>query len=352
MVTDSGMLLNALLLGSFGLLQTAKPAPVKTGPPSLSFESGAFVVKRGDLTESIPLSAKKVVPKFVAFRKDKNFAVWDGRGLTIRAGEQVKSYKLPELAVSPKLFERDEIRSNLKLFASGERSKNANALSGAKRIGNDVYFLARWEDKEKKPWLEALVRVDLEATDLKWHLVGKFEGLSLASQSIDDQPLLHNGFLAVIIRKGEEWGESFYSRNLNGFGFKKLGKGLTDFEPTKEGTALFVEKTSYGTSIGGEVDIEKQIRREMLEVRGTFKMLDGGRPVLAIDPPMLRNAESGSEFTLPKDSGVKRCAAGVIVFTPEANPTSAVLYDPERWTPLARWKGKAAPAREETATPP
>lgn len=343
------MIFTAVLLA---FLQGPSKPQVPKVAPKLSFEAGSFIVRRGTAVIKTPLQQeKKVAPKFVAFRKDDHFAVWDGRGLTIRAGEKVKSYRLPELAVSPKLFERDEIRSNLKLFAAGTRSKNANALSGAKRIGNDVYFLARWEDTDKKPWLEALVRVPLDTDDLKWHLVGKFEGMSLATLSIDDQLILHNGFLAVIQRRGDEWGESFYSRNMQAFGFKKLGKNLVDFEPTADGGALFVEKTTYGTCIGGEVDIEKQERKELLEVRGTFKLLDGQHPMLAINPPMLRNAESGSEFSLPKDSAVLRSGTGVIVFTPPLHPTSAILYDPERWTPLARWSSKAVPVKEEAATP-
>ena len=345
------MIFSALLLGTVALGQTPKLVVPKV-PPVLSFEGGMFVVKRGEARETVSAQpVKKVAPKFVAFRKDQHFAVWDARGLTVRSGEKVKSYRLPELAVSPRLFERDEIRANLKVFASGERKKDADALSGARRIGNDVYFLVRWDDKEKKTWLEALVRVSLDEEDLKWHVVGKFDGFTLANLAIDDQLIVNNGFLAVILRRGDEWGESFYSRNMKAFGFKKLGKNLVDFESTKEGTALFVEKTSYGTSIGGEVDIDKQIRREQLEVRGTFKLLDGGKPMIAINPPMLRNADSGSEFTLPKDSGVRRCSAGIIIFTPETHPTSAVLYDPERWTPLARWKGKSTPVKEEPATP-
>lgn len=351
------MIFTALLLGSLTFGQTAKPltakpAPSAKGPSSVTLTGNAFVVHRGALNETVPIAlAKKVAPKFVAFRRDKNFAVWDVRGLTIRSGEKVKSYRLPELAVSPKLFEHEEIRNNLKLIASGERTKNATALSGAKRIGNDVYFLVRWDDKSKQTWSEALVRVPLDADDLKWYLVGKFDGLSLATLSIDDQLILHNGFLAVIIRKGEEWGESFYSRNMKAFGFKKLGKNLAEFEPTKDDGAMFVEKTSYGTSIGGLVDVEKQVRHELLEVRGTFKLLDGEHPMLALEPPMLRNAESGSEFALPKDAAVRRCVGGVLIFAPQAHPTSAVLYDPERWTPLARWSGKATPSRDEAATP-
>jgi len=293
-------------------------------------------------------------PKFVAFRNNENWAVWDHRGLTIRYGKLVKSYRLGEIAVSPRVFERDEIRKNLDLFKSGDRFKPASALSGAKRIGDSAFFLVRWDDKAGKPWLEALVRVPLDQKGIEWRLIGRYDGLSLADKAIDDKLLLDHGTLAVINRRDDGWGESFYSTTAHGFGFKKLGDHLLDFRQADTGVGLFVEATPYGTTIGGEVDLATAARREIIETHDPFSLVDDEIPMLALvtaTKPALRYASSGAELTLPDDPSVRRCADGVLIWSGGDHPTSATLYDPERWTPLAQWNGHSKPKKKSDDEP-
>ncbi len=301
-----------------------------------------FVVRAGLKKFIVPMRLDRPKPPMaVVFRKNKNFAVWDERGLSLRFGKKLVSYKLKEVAVSPRVFDRDEIRANLELFKQGKRSQEADALSGAKRIGNEAYFLVRWDDAAGTPWLEALVKVDLSDAKPEWKLLGKFEGISLARAAIDDRLMLHNGFLAVIASKDKEWGESFYSSGLKAFGFKKMGTGLANFTEQRTFAGLFVEKTAYGTLVGGAIDLETGKRKEVMEVKGTLKFIDGDLPFLAVVGDVsgahLRNADSGAEIVLPASSAVRRTGAGVVVWSPIVKPSRAWLYDPVRWSVLATW---------------
>ncbi len=319
-------------------------------PPKITIQlfQDDFVVRQGSKKSVVPLKLDQPKPPLaVVFRKNKTFAVWDDRGLSIRYAKKLVTSKLREIPVSPRIFERDEILSTVDLIRQGKRSREASALSGAKRIGGDAYFLVRWDDSDGKPWLEALVRVSLDEKKPEWKLLGKFEGLSLAKLPIDDRLMLHNGSLAVVARRGADWGESFYSSSLKAFGFKKLGTGLIDFTYQEGFSGLYVEKTSYGTSIGGKADFEAQRRTEALEVKGGLKFLDGKAPLLAVirqeGGTALRNAETGAEMTLPSSSAVRRTTSGVVVWSPAVEPTRAWLYEPGRWMVLASWSAPTSP---------
>lgn len=315
------------------------------GSPKITLQlfQGEFVIRQGSRKSLVPIKLDPAKPPLaVVFRKNQNFAVWDDRGLNVRVGKKLVSYRLGEIAVSPRINERDQILETIDLIHKGKRTKGATALSGAKRIGNEAYFLVRWDDSSGKPWLEALVKVDLTAKVPGWKLLGKFEGLSLAQKPIDDKLILHNGSLAVIARRDSDWGESFYSASLKAFGFKKIGANLVDFIPTKGFDGLFVEKSDYGTSIAGSVDLETGKRQEMLETRGSIRPIDSDLPLIAvIGGSSLRNADSGAEVRLPASAGVRRTSDGIVVWTPLAKPTKAWLYEPERWQALATWNQAA-----------
>lgn len=324
-------------------------AAIQTQPKiTIQLFQDDFVVRQATKKSVVPLKLDQPKPPLaVVFRKNKIFAVWDDRGLSIRNGKKLVSSKLKEISVSPRIFEREEILSNLELIRQGKRSREASALSGAKRIGGDAYFLVRWDDSDGKPWLEALVKVGLDAKKPEWKLLGKFEGLSLATLPIDDKLMLHKGSLAIVTGRAADWGESFYSSELKAFGFKKLGTGLVDFTYQEGFSGLFVEKTPYGSSIGGLADFETQKRSEALEVKGGLKFLDGRSPLIGIvrtdNGTALRNARTGAEMALPASSAVRRTASGIVVWSPVTKPTRAWLYDPIRWAPLATWTAPKKP---------
>ncbi|MBI3721699.1 MAG: hypothetical protein HY248_04025, partial [Fimbriimonas ginsengisoli] len=285
------MVLGALL--GFALAGTAQTPPV-----SISYSQGSFIIRSGREMEVVPAKLEThQAPKAVAFRRNKTYAVWDSRGLTIRVGSVAKSFRLPELAVSPRLSSREQILETLKLVEAGKRTKEASALSGGKRLGNWAYFLARWDDTSGKPWLEALARVSLIESKPAWRLVGKFEGVSLGRGSIDDRLYTRAGSLVVVERLGEAWGEASYSPTLGAFGFRPMGKGLEAFMPQAEGRGLFVERTGYGSQIGGEADGGSGSRHELIETHAKIEFVDTRRPIFAIlGGRELRNAETGAAY--------------------------------------------------------
>jgi hypothetical protein len=316
--------------------------PPKSNQYTLTVFEGNFVVRHGSDVVRVPIDPPVPKPHLVVlYRRDRTYAVWDDRGLTIRHGSHVQSYRLPEIAITPKLFSADEIRRTIDLIHAGKRQKDADALSGSKRIGADVYFLVRWDGADGKPWLEALVKVDLTQPAPKPVLVGKFEGLSIATKKVDEMLFLANGRLAVATRRDHDWGIASYAWPAHEFQFRSVGDGLMAAFPS----GLFTEKTSYGTILGGRVDSRTFEPSRLVEDRpltgSAIEWLDGDEPPIAMTSSpggrALGDCETGAE--LPVSLGAKACRAGrfVIVWSPGPSPAHAYVYEPESWTRLASW---------------
>lgn len=329
------------------LLLSAHTQGIRTHDASLTIEKGGFHY-------SAPGGAKCVEPLVsptaiqadkVVFRKNSSFAVWDDRGLSVRHKNRTKSYKLMEMALTPKLFSRDEILRTRSLIAKGIRQKAASALSGSKRIGSEAFFLVRWVESTGKPWLEALVKVDLDSDAPKPKLVGKFDGLSLASKPIDDKLFLLAGALCVITRSESGWSLAKYDPMLKSFSSNAQGVGLVSYSPLGRELGIFVEKKQSGAKLIGRVDLATGARRDLYETRATILILDDKRPSIAIlNGAILHNLESGVQTPFPADAAVRRTAAGILVWWPKDAPVKALMLDPTRWTQLGKWtKGQEAP---------
>lgn len=325
------------------LLFSLAPSYQTVDAPTLEYYQEHFVVRLGVQAWRVPAQPPEPRPILsVAFRRNENYAVWDERGLTIRRGDQAKSTYLPDIPTSPRAFPREEILKTIDLISQGKRERNAAALSGAMRIGNDAFFLLRWESSEGKPWTEALVKVDLSADDLQPKFLGRYEGLSVAYRPIDDRLFRLNGDPAVITKTGGTWGVGTFDLKTQKFGFRPLGGKLASLMPLGHERALFVENTSYGTTTGGEIDLDSGLRQERFETRGNGRFVDAEQPWLMVTSratgARARNGETGAETDIPLGAGVRRAGKYVVVFTPYARPTKATVYDPERWTKLAEWK--------------
>lgn len=309
---------------------------------SLQFYQETFIARKGSTALRLPLRPAKDPPvTFVAFRRDRAFAVWDERGLSMRRGRDLYTTRLPGLPVSPKLFARDDILKNLGGFKSGARSKDADALSGARRIGPNAYFLLRWDDRNGTPWLEALVRVDLSASHPRPQLVGRFDGISLANKPIDDRLMILAGKLAILGRAGKNWNLDTYDPQTGQFDSQKLGDTLVAFALDSPNTGVFVEKTPYGTTRSGELDLAEGSRFGLTESPGYTRFLDAKHPLLFVERRptgnVLANGETGALLSLGDDFGIGRMGPYTIVWSPKESPTRADMYDPERWEAVARW---------------
>jgi hypothetical protein len=314
------------------------------GHYTLSLFEGNFVVRGVGQVIRVPINPAPPKPKLVVlYRRDRNYAVWDDRGLTLRAGHYVHSYKLTDIAITPKLFKSDEIHDTIALIHRGVRHKEADALSGSGRIGHNVYFLARWTESSGKPWLEALVKVNLEDPHPTPSLVGRFEGLTTAKQKIDDKMFLAGGRLTAATRRDHDWGVAFFSPTDREFTFRSQGDQLVDVSET----GLFTEKTSCGNVYGGRLDWVTGAATRLFEDRpekgkdNSLYWLDQSLPPVAITRSpyarVIRDCETGAELPASEKAIARRAGSLMLVWSPEDAPTHAYVYDPADWKRLASW---------------
>jgi hypothetical protein len=310
---------------------------------TLQFYQDSLILRDAAGKEAVPLQmAVKKPPLSVLYRKNKTFAVWDDRGLSVRVGKKLRSSLLPEVAVSPRIFTREEILKTVALVKQGKRQKNATGLSGAKRIGTTAYFLVRWEDSAKTTWLEALVSVDLTEKNPKPKLLAKLPGRSMANLTIDDDLNIINGKLSVVSAKLDAgWGMAIYDPTISLFVFHPMGERLKSYTPINQRLGAFVEDTEYGTSVAGRVDWMTRTRKDLAESKGSVKFLDGLDPLIVLvtrgGTVTATNTVTGAEVRLPASSALRRTSRGVAVWSPFKEPKHAWLYDAARWDVLAEW---------------
>ena len=314
-----------------------------TDKPSVQYYQQEFVIRSHGREKHVPLQPS--VPKppgFIAFRKDEVFAVWDERGLTIRRGSKSSSTKLPDIATSPKAFSRPEILKTIEHLKSGDRTKDATALSGAKRIGRDAFFLVRWDDKSGKPWAEALIGVDLTSTKAKPEFLGRFDGLSMATKSVDDKLEILNGKLAIVEHASDSWGISTYDPVSRIFKTQPLGGSLISYAPLNTSQGLFIEVSSYGTTIAGRVDLLGATRKILYEGREHIRFLDSVAPetILASSNGKSKavNCVTGAVRLIPYQVDARRIGDDVLFWTAPSSPTAVWLMSSPSWETLATWR--------------
>ncbi len=281
-----------------------------------------------------------------SYRKDETRVSWDADGLNIEKGSYKFSTRLPEIALTPKLFPRSEILTTKDLIAKGKRQAEASSLSGSVRLGDYVYFLIRWTDTDTKTWLEALVNVKLTDPRPKPHLLGRFEGMSLSRRATDDR-LFAFGESVGVFTIGEEgkWGLATYHRKTDKFALKEYGVGLSDYIPISGKMFLIAEDASYGKTVIARIDLNTGSRRNLMESNGDVSLVDRNRPFLAEVQtnlgPALLNMETGCVLAIPPRAAVRRTPFGVLIW-PSGKPDLASLYSFERFLRLAVVKPAAA----------
>lgn len=303
------------------------------------------IIEQDKAKITVLLQARPTAPvSKVTFRKDNAFVVWDKRGLSIRQGKRVYTSKLAEMSLTPKLFERDEILATKEKMASGLRSREVSGLSGAKRVGSVIYLLPRWAERDGKAWLECLVKVDLAKTAAKPELVGKFDGLSLAANPIEDRLLNVSGNLGVITRNAQTWGLARYDLGKDEFRYDELGTGLKGYEVPRPGRLLVTETTPYDSTTINRVDLSSLTRHLLCDSSGTVTLLDGQEPALALvnrgPSRMLHNLDSGALTGLQADERVIRTEGYALVLRAD----SARLLSLERLEQVAVAKRTTQPA--------
>ncbi len=313
------------------LLQTQTPQV-----PSLQVVGNKINVTIGGKVATINADEDPSIEKSVdhiAFRRDNRWAVWDSRGLTVRDGESVKTTKLGDIAVSPRAFPHEQIVKNLDLFKSKKRNKDSDSLSGSVRLGTKCYFVPRWTSKDGITWLEALVVVDLAEANPKPKFLGNFKGLTSSYKPIDDKLFVVKDQLSVVTNQGDTWGLSSYDDSQSTFEFNPLGSKLISYFRG----GYFLESTSYGTNIVGQIELSTGSRKNLFETRSkVVEMTDGS--TLAVlrtkENTVIKNLKTGGQVTHSPNAFVSPINNYVLVWTKNAR-TTAWLYEPVRWTAIA-----------------
>lgn len=268
---------------------------------------------------------------------------FDEEGIGIRANNRKNFSTLPAVATSDKLFSPEEADEIKRTVASGNKSLDLNAISGWEKIGNTVYLLCRWEDKAQKPWLEALVAVDMGQTPPQSSLIGKFQGMSTAKGRVNDKLVNYQGKLMVPTVTETGLAISAYNPGNGEFTSQPVSQekqaniDLKLLENSRYGVSI--QKTRAGTLLVGTFAIGESGHTLSNEIRGTIlglyepsilTYLRRGRKVLL-------NLLTGAEIEIPRNSGIEATSQGLFLWTPERSPKQAALYTFGSFRTLNRW---------------
>lgn len=311
---------------------------------NLSFEDGVFIVKGSARTEQVSTIPKKdpidvEEQTFRLFHKDQ-IVTFDQRGLSIGSPGKMLSSKFTTFATSKRLFSTKEMAENEAAFRSGKRKKEVSGLSGYVLDGSVLYTLVRWDERDGKPWFEAVVSIDLDAAEPEFAYAGRFRGFTTASGKVGDRLSLVGGKLVALTQTQDGFGISTLDPKTGDARYKAVGPKVGDGRLVPGSThAVTIDKTRSGSFRLGVVNTASWSYRPAAEIRG--KILGLHAPCLVQyktkDGQMVLNLESGAELPLPLDCKMKSVDDGLLVWAPAKSPTVAVVYVPTTFRTLARW---------------
>ncbi|MBL8060316.1 MAG: hypothetical protein JNK63_06330 [Chthonomonas sp.] len=305
--------------------------------PTISFGNGIFSIVDGKETIKVAIKpgARQITNSFSLKSGNASYK-WDTKGLSVTAAGKTRSTKFAELPTSPRFFSAEEIA------ARTSHDRNAIGLSGWEVVDDKLYLVPRWEGKDKRTWLEMLVKIDLKQASPWFETVTQLEGTSKAYSAVEDRVFRAAGALCLVSESAREWGISLWPLAGGVPEFKPLGEGTPVVDRTTDGSFLrFIESTTYGTRIAGVVQLPSFERLNFAETRDPIFYPGESADIVQINSTngvVLRNTESGLELKLPTGVGVKNVKAGVLVWTPREAPTQAVLYSKSGLRAVTRWK--------------
>lgn len=345
------MMFGTLLVGSLAVQLIA---------PKITFQDGAFLVTGALGSEIVPVSTAAKSPDPVDRSKGlfrlvvgSKTILFDAKGLTVsQKGGSVTS-RLRAVPTSGKVATKESNAELMKLVGEGKRKLDVSALSGWQLNGHVLYLLFRWEGTDKKPWLEALMRVNLEEKKPQAAFVGRFKAMSSATGIVDDVLFVQSERLAVLGNNGDKFGLALMTTDGAESDFDEYGDAVAKSRLMENGTSAWtLTPTQYGTNILGLADLDKHTYNVTGEVRG--KMVSIKAPGLArfrsVKGVKVLNLMTGSEMTVEPDSEERQLTNGILLWAPAKNPARAALYDGS-FRRLTVWAMPAV-AKPTNAKPP
>ena len=172
--------------------------------PTLSYSNRIFTINDGDTVHTVALDQIQMVmnPTADSMKVEigESVITFDNRGLGLHYADKGGYTGLPAYTNTRKLWTVEEIQSNVALINEGMRSDRLNAISGYELIEDDLYILARWDDKNGDPWLEALVQVNIEEDTPALNLLGRFDGFTFAKGPVSDVLVNIDGNVAALVQ--------------------------------------------------------------------------------------------------------------------------------------------------------
>ncbi|MDX2064291.1 MAG: hypothetical protein SFX74_00970 [Fimbriimonadaceae bacterium] len=320
--------------------------------PQLSIYADNLIVRVATEKYQVPVTQAERPILSLAFRRDNAWAVWDDRGLTVRVGNQVASYGLAEIAVSPRIFSRDEI---LRTVAE-KRNTRATALAGARRVGTKAYFVPRWLDAKGNPWLEALVEIDFRQAKPKPKLLARIPGVSLATKPIERQLEANADTLWLLIQQSAvtdaaKTGALRTPASLTRWSYPLKGgspattvlvRNATDTRLWGTTTDRWItgrrEGRSYAAKLLADGSLStfaesREPLRWLLRDDVPVAIVEGGASGLRVISPT-----TGARSASIPLSEIRAVGPYVVCYGPAQKPTRAVLVDPSTGARLADWR--------------
>ena len=310
--------------------------------PDISFADGAFTIKDGGDTVTVPLSAAgpplEISAERLSMQVGGTLVTFDQRGLGIQYGDKGGFTRLGYMPTTPKLFTREQILRNVELIDAGARTAEVSAVSGFEIVGETVFLLLRWDDSEGDPWLETLVYIDTGGDAPKVNLVGRFVGFTAARGVVSDE--LHGtaGRLYAVTRSESGFGIGDYSTAGQQVHYRVV-PGVID-RITLFGDRFLTERTTvYGTTLVGVLDPLTLSHMTVLEMRGEV-VVSGLMSVLQIKENGVSSfvaLGSGAKIEVESGWAYADTRFGVLKWYPSDAPERAELLETGGWTSVASW---------------
>ena len=163
--------------------------------------------------------------------------------------------------------------------------------------------------------------------------LGTFKGLSSSYKPIDDKLFVVKDQLSVVTNQNETWGLSSYDDAQSTFEFSPHGSNLVSYFRG----GYFLEKTSYGTYIVGQIELSTGLRKNLFETRSKVVEMNDGSNLAVLrskENTIIKNLKTGGQVTHSPNAYVSPYKNYVLIWT-KTTRTSAWLYEPVRWTAIA-----------------
>jgi hypothetical protein len=312
-------------------------------------QSVVLLLSRGNERNSFRY-LPSALPTQVAFRHGDKWAVYDERGLSVRVGQRVRTFRLEDYPLSPKLWEKNQIIENKQKIESKTYSLRPNALMGSVQEGSKTWWILQWHSlgSEKAVWLEVLLVVDLSQSDPRPELVGRLPLLTSRVGGLRiEQKLFRagDGLSVVGVLDDNRWGVGLFSLSSRTWSTKSLSNE-PPYDFTVSGRRMYYlsgHRAPYRLFVA---DLATGDFRELRSVPGaqpsvlsadsqvflTYRHSTGSGDLELT----LVNLRTGSEVSLRAQSPVVRVGSlGVAIFDGVASkaPSKVYLYQPD---PLVR----------------